>query len=144
MKMSKSPNFLYLIPANSWIKIFFQNSCCVTFFTFLTPKFQKVLRSSLWDIWSWNDWHTWQTEEWTNKGDYYGLQQVNLGSNIFVYIIVIIYTPFKLLLLLNFTSIPHLKGVLDLHTKLLKSWTHYLVTYENAKPSNFQPLATRE
>ena len=48
--MSKNPNFWHLIPLNPRIKIFFQNSGRVTFFTLLTPNFMQSFRKIEWAV----------------------------------------------------------------------------------------------
>ena len=49
-KMTKTPNFWHLIPLNPWIKIFFQNSGSVTFFTLLTFNFMQSFRKIEWAV----------------------------------------------------------------------------------------------
>ena len=48
--MSKNPNFWHLIPLNPRVKIFFQNSGRVTFFTWLTPNFMQSFRKIEWAV----------------------------------------------------------------------------------------------
>ena len=48
--MSKNPYFWHLIPLNPRIKIFFQNSGRVTFFTLLTPNFMQSFRKIEWAV----------------------------------------------------------------------------------------------
>ena len=48
--MSKNLNFWHLIPLNPRIKIFFQNSGRVTFFTLLTPNFMQNFRKIEWAV----------------------------------------------------------------------------------------------
>ena len=44
--VKKNSNFWHLIPLNPRIKIFFQNSSRVTFFTLLTPNFMQSFRKN--------------------------------------------------------------------------------------------------
>ena len=59
-KMSKNQNVWHLIPLHLWIKIFLQNSSCVTFFTLLTQTSCKVSGKNnvLQDIERRTDWRT--------------------------------------------------------------------------------------
>ena len=77
-KMSKIPNFWHLIPLNPRIKIFFQNSGHVTFFTLLTPNFMQSFRKIEWAVSE--IFKDWLTDGLTDKGDYYGPHWVNPGS----------------------------------------------------------------
>ena len=78
----QKPKFLKLNPR---IKIGFQNSGCVTFFTLLTLNFMQGFRKNEWAVSEiFKDGRTdgpW-TDRRTNKGDYYGSHRVKSGSNI--------------------------------------------------------------
>ena len=78
--MSKNLNFWHLIPLNPRIKIFFQNSGRVTFFTLLTPNFMQSFRKIEWAVSE--IFKDGLTDGLTDKGDYHGPHRVNPGSKI--------------------------------------------------------------